>query len=93
LLSIRPRCSDRPRLAPGRKKEKEKVVESPGQDREAEASRKLKQAKQLLSDVKAAKGEERDRLSELANKKLQELVDKFEGSKAAKEAQELLDRK
>jgi hypothetical protein len=29
----------------------------------------------------------------LANKKLQELVDKFEGSKAAKEAQELLDKK
>jgi hypothetical protein len=75
------------------KKEKEKVVESPGQDRETEAARKLKYAKQLLNDVQAAKGEERERLSELANKKLQEVVDKFEGSKAAKEAQELLDKK
>lgn len=75
------------------KKGKEKVVESPGQDRDAEAARKLKYAKQLLNDVQAAKGEERDRLSELANKKLQEVVDKFEGSKAAKEAQELLDKK
>jgi hypothetical protein len=76
-----------------KKEKKEKVAESPGQDRETEAARKLKYAKQLLKDSEAAKGEERERLSELANKKLQEVVDKFEGSNAAKEAQGLLDKK
>jgi hypothetical protein len=75
------------------KKEKDNVVDSPGQDRDAEAGRKLKYAKQMLSDAKAANGDEKDRLTNLANKKLQELVDKYEGSKAAKEAQELLDKK
>ena len=30
---------------------------------------------------------------EMANKKLQEVIDKYEGSKAAKEAQDLLDKR
>jgi TolA-binding protein len=47
----------------------------------------------MLKDAEAAKGDERERLSEMAQKKLQEVIDKFEGSKAAKEAQELLDKK
>ena len=43
--------------------------------------------------MRSAKGDERDHLLELAQKKLQEVVDKYEGSKAAKEAQDLLDKK
>jgi hypothetical protein len=82
-------------LVTGKKEEskKEKTAESPGQDREAEAGRKLKYAKQVLRDAEAAKGDEKDRLSDLAQKRLQEVIDKYEGSKAAKEAQNLLDRK
>jgi hypothetical protein len=75
------------------KKEKEKTVESPGLEREAEATRKLKYAKQMRVDAENAKGEERERLMDLSQKKLQEVIDKFEGSKAAKEAQDLLDKK
>jgi len=79
------------------KKEKEnkvKTIDSAGQDREAEAGRMLKYAKLTLKDAEAAKpGDEKERLSELAKKKLQEVVDKYEGSKAAKEAQDLLDKK
>ncbi len=78
---------------PKKEKEKEKTVESPGKDREAEAVRMLKYAKLTLQDAQAAKGDEKDRLTDLAKKKLQEVVDKYEGSKAAKEAQELLDKK
>jgi hypothetical protein len=82
-------------LVTGKKEQpkKEKVAESPGKEQEAEAGRKLKYAKQTLADAQAAKGEDREKLMEMANKKLQEVVDKYEGSKAAKEAQELLDRK
>jgi hypothetical protein len=82
-------------LVTGKKEEpkKEKPLESPGQERDAEAGRKLKYAKQMLKDAEAAKGEEREHLFELAQKKLQEVVDKYEGSKAAKEAQDLLDKK
>jgi len=82
-------------LVTGKKEppKKEKTVESPGQEHEAEAGRKLKYAKQTLKDAEAAKGDERDHLLELAQKKLQEVVDKYEGSKAAKEAQDLLDKK
>ena len=73
---------------------KEKVADSsPGKEHEAEAGRKLKYAKQTLADAQAAKGEEREKLMEMANKKLQEVIDKYEGSKAAKEAQDLLDKK
>ena len=46
-----------------------------------------------FQDAQAAKGDEKDRLTDLAKKKLQEVVDNYEGSKAAKEAQELLDKK
>jgi hypothetical protein len=74
------------------KKEKEKTVESPGKDREAEAGRMLNRAKLTLKEAVAAKGDEKDRLLNLAKKNLQEVVDKYEGSKAAKEAQELLDK-
>jgi hypothetical protein len=82
-------------LVTGKKEEpkKEKTAESPGKEREAEAARMLKYARQTLKDAEAAKGDERDRLSEIAQKKLQEVVDKYEGSKAAKEAQDLLDKK
>lgn len=73
---------------------KEKTAESsPGKERDAEAGRKLKYAKQTLADAQNAKGEEREKLMEMAQKKLQEVIDKYEGSKAAKEAQELLDKK
>jgi len=82
-------------LVTGKKEppKKEKTVESPGQERDAEAGRKLKYAKQTLKDAEAAKGDEREHLLELAQKKLQEVVDKYEGSKAAKEAQDLLEKK
>jgi hypothetical protein len=75
------------------KKEKEKPVESPGQEREGEATRKLKYAKQILKDADNAKGEEKERLMDLAQKKLQEVIDKYEGSKAALEAKELQEKK
>jgi hypothetical protein len=72
----------------------EETAESaPGKERDAEASRKLKYAKQTIADAQSAKGEEREKLMEMANKKLQEVIDKYEGSKAAKEAQDLLDKK
>jgi hypothetical protein len=82
-------------LVTGKKEEPkpEKPVASPGQDRENEAARKLRRAKETLRDAEKAKGEERDRLSDIAQKKLQEIVDKYEGSKAAKEAQDILDGK
>jgi hypothetical protein len=82
-------------LVYGKKEEpkKEKVVESPGQEREAEAARKLKYAKQTLADVEKAKGEDREHLAELALKKLQEVIDKYEGTKAALEAKELMEKK
>jgi hypothetical protein len=83
-------------LVTGKKEEpkaEKKTVGSPGQERDAEAGRKLKYAKQTLKDAEAAKGDERDHLFEIAQKKLQEIVDKYEGSKAAKEAQDLLEKK
>ena len=82
-------------LVTGKKEEakKEKTVELISQDREAEAARKLKYAKQTLNDAERAKGEDREKLFELAQKKLQEVTEKYEGSKAAKEAQDLLDKK
>ena len=72
---------------------KEKTAELITQDKEAEAGRKLKYAKQTLNDAERAKGEDREKLFELAQKKLQEVTEKYEGSKAAKEAQDLLDKK
>lgn len=82
-------------LVYGKKEEakKEKPVESPGLEREAEATRKLKLAKQVFKDAENAKGEERERLTELAQKKLQEVIDKYEGSKAATEAKEMQEKK
>src|SRR6266571_568354 len=51
-------------LVTGKKEppKKEKTVESPGQEREVEAGRKLKYAKQTLKDAEAAKGDDRDHL-------------------------------
>ncbi len=82
-------------LVTGKKEEpkKEKSVESPGLEREAEAARKLKYAKQVFKDAENAKGEERERLTEMADKKLQEVIDKYEGSKAATEAKQLQEKK
>jgi serine/threonine protein kinase len=79
------------------KKEEPKVQKEPvkttGEAREAEAARKLKYAKQVLKDAGAHSGDERAGLFELAQKKLQEVTEKYAGSKAAKEAQDLLDKK
>src|SRR6266851_8955356 len=63
-------------LVTGKKEEakKEKTVELISQDREAEAARKLKYAKQTLKDAESAKGEDREKLFELAQKKLQEVT-------------------
>jgi hypothetical protein len=82
-------------LVYGKKEEPktEKPVGSPGQEREAEAARKLKYAKQIFQDAEKAKGEDREHLMELAQKKLQEVIDKYEGSKAAKEAKEIQEKK
>jgi hypothetical protein len=61
--------------------------------REAEARRKLKYAKQMIADFDHAKGEDRERLAGLGKQKLQELVEKYPGTKAAVEAQDILDKK
>jgi hypothetical protein len=81
-------------LVNGKKEEpkKEKVAESPGLEREAEAARKLKYAKQMFKDAENAKGEDREKLFELAQKKLQEVIEKYEGSKAALEAKKLQEK-
>jgi hypothetical protein len=82
-------------LVTGKKEEpkKEKPIDSPGKELEAEAARKLKYAKQVFKDAENAKGEERERLTEMAEKKLQEVIDKYEGSKAAAEAKQLQEKK
>jgi hypothetical protein len=82
-------------LVTGKKEEpkKEKPIDSPGKELEAEATRKLKYAKQMFKDAENAKGEERERLTEMAEKKLQEVIDKYEGSKAAAEAKQLQEKK
>jgi hypothetical protein len=82
-------------LVTGKKEESkaEKRTLEVSQDKEAEAVRKLKYAKQTLKDAENAKGEDREKLFEMAQKKLQEVTEKYEGTKAAKEAQDLLDKK
>jgi hypothetical protein len=71
----------------------ELTKEQAAEDREAEAGRKLKYAKQMIADFEHAHGEERERLAGLSRQKLEELIEKYPGTKAAAEAQDILDKK
>jgi hypothetical protein len=73
--------------------EKKKEAISPGVGKGEEAGRKLKLAKQLLSDAESAKGPERDRLLRLAHDHLREIVKNYPESKEAAVADELLSDK
>jgi hypothetical protein len=58
-----------------------------------DATRKLKYAKSILKDAESAKGDERDRLFNLAGEKLEEIIKKHPNTKEAEEAEELLKKK
>ncbi|MFL5241390.1 MAG: hypothetical protein ACJ8FY_04725 [Gemmataceae bacterium] len=57
---------------------------------EGEAGRKLKNAKQLLTEAKEASGAQRDRLLGKAYERLREVGEKFPGTKETEEADKLL---
>jgi hypothetical protein len=64
---------------------------NPPTDPKAEASRKLRFAKQYLREAANQNNKEGDRLKELAAKHLQEIVDKFSETPSAAEARKLLE--
>lgn len=82
-----------------RKPEKRKAANQPKEDPKptspadpkAEASRRLRFAKQYLREAANQNNKEGERLKELATKHLQEIVDKFSDTPSAPEARKLLE--
>ena len=58
-------------------------------EHEVEAGRKLKYVKQIMADIDSAGGSERERLVALKVKRIDELLEKYAGTKAATEAETL----
>jgi len=63
---------------------------SPGAQVAGEATRKLKYAKQVLSDGERTLGAEHDRLMSLGRERLREIIKKYPGSPEAEEADKIL---
>jgi hypothetical protein len=68
----------------------EKAEAEPKEDREAVAKQKLDFAEGVMQRSPAESGEARDLLEDLARSRLEEVVKKYPGTRAAKRAQELL---
>jgi hypothetical protein len=62
------------------------------EDREAAAKQKLDFAESVMEKAQATSGDARDRLEDLARSRLEEVVKNYPGTRAAKRAQELLDK-
>jgi hypothetical protein len=70
----------------------EKAGAGSKQDREAVAKQKLDFAEGVMERARAVSGDARARLEDLARSRLEEVVKKYPGTRAAKRAQELLDK-
>jgi hypothetical protein len=70
----------------------EKVLSASPNPTENEANSKLKFAENMLDEAKKAKGSDKDRLLDSARERLQDIIKKYPGTDAAKQAKELLDK-
>jgi hypothetical protein len=70
----------------------EKAGAGSKQDREAVAKQKLDFAESVMEKAQATSGDARERLEDLARSRLEEVVNNYPGTRAAKRARELLDK-